>query len=682
MTEPSRTSTDDTRPTDELPAAPTDATLVRPEGSDVPLSPLRKKNLEAVFGPPESPGDIGKIGRYRVLKKLGQGGMGAVYLGFDVSLGRRVALKVMLPAHAADAESRERFLREARASAMVKSDHVVTIFDVGEEGGTAFIAMEYLVGHPLDVHLRSTGELSIEQAYRIGREAAVGLAAAHEQGMVHRDIKPANIWLEAPKGRVKILDFGLARAQDDDTHLTASGMVVGTPAFMSPEQARGLTLDGRSDLFSLGVVLYRLATGKMPFDGTTTMALLTSLAVDTPVPPRQANPNVPPALEAVITRLLAKNAADRFQTAGELATALAAAEREPGNVGPSAVAVAAVPMVIGAQSGNVWEGIATSPVTPHPVEATAVVTAPVVRVPAGKKRPPKSSKLIWVLGGVALLATVVAVAAVAVVLIRPARGTLAIDSEDPDAELLIKRDDGEVIRERTKDREIRLEPGTYTALLVGGKAGTRLVPDRFTIAPRETVRVRVALGKLIPTVVQIPLYDPERRAAEYVLDTGGTVRVTGREGNIASRDDLPADAYSLIGVNLSQNQRVTDAGLAVFRVGGCKNLQSLVLDATPATDAGLASFAGCTALTALNIASPNTTNAGLSHFAGCRGLVSLDLRFSQVTPAGLEPFKQCKGLRLLRLQGTWVMKAQANSFAQALPRCRIECPDGVIEPRE
>ena len=237
--------------TEVVSSGPLDPTLASPNS---PVLPLRRAEPALNFGPPEKPDEVGTLGRYRVLKKLGAGGMGAVYLAYDTTLARRIALKVMLPEHAADGESRERFLREARAAAMVKSDHVVTIFDVDEKRGVPFIAMEYLLGYPLDQYLRTNGELHYaRKSSGIARRNGDWPRRAHELGLIHRDVKPGNIWLEAPNGRVKLLDFGLARAQNDETHLTTSGIVVGTPAFMSPEQARGLKIDGRSDLFSLNM---------------------------------------------------------------------------------------------------------------------------------------------------------------------------------------------------------------------------------------------------------------------------------------------------------------------------------------------------------------------------------------------------------------------------------------------
>jgi hypothetical protein len=282
----------------------------------------------AFLAAPEGPGELGRLGPYRVLKVLGAGGMGLVLQAQDTQLVRLVALKVMKPEVAASAAARQRFQREARATAAVKSDHVITIYNVGEEHGVPFLAMELLEGEPLDQRLARGDRLDTAEVLRLGREMALGLAAAHARGLIHRDLKPGNVWLEAPDGRVKLLDFGLARAAVDDVQVTSSGVVVGTPAYMAPEQARGEKLDHRADLFSLGVVLYRLCTGEMPFKGDTMMAVLTALALANPKPVREVAPDVPPALADLVRRLLAKSPADRPQTAKEVAAALLALERE------------------------------------------------------------------------------------------------------------------------------------------------------------------------------------------------------------------------------------------------------------------------------------------------------------------------------------------------------------------
>jgi urea transport system substrate-binding protein len=278
------------------------------------------------LSPPLAPEELGWLGHYRVLELLGQGGMGAVFRAEDTHLLRPVALKVILPKFAANLGARERFLREARACAGIKNDHVVTIYQVGQDREVPFLAMELLQGQTLEDRLRKEGPLPLAEVLRIGREVAAGLAAAHAQGLIHRDVKPANVWLEAPGGRVKLLDFGLARVAGARSGLTGTGDVVGTPDFMSPEQARGRELDLRTDLFSLGGILYAMCAGVKPFHGNTAMAVLTSLAVDTPQPLVELNGEVPAPLDELVGRLLQKDPADRPASAAEVSGALAAIE--------------------------------------------------------------------------------------------------------------------------------------------------------------------------------------------------------------------------------------------------------------------------------------------------------------------------------------------------------------------
>ena len=284
---------------------------------------------DIALAPPQAADEIGRLGGYRVLKMLGAGGMGMVYHAEDVHLQRSVALKVMKAEVAKNSANRERFLREARAAAKLKSDHVVNIHQVGEDNQVVFLAMEYLEGLSLDDWLKKGRKPTMAQAARIGRQIALGLADAHTCGLIHRDIKPANIWLDnRHQGRAKLLDFGLARGDKEDVQLTQSGAIVGTPAYMAPEQARGEKVDHRVDLFSLGVVLYRLTTGHLPFQGDNTMSILTSLALDTPKPPRDINADISPRMATLIERLLTKDREQRPATAKAVADELALIERE------------------------------------------------------------------------------------------------------------------------------------------------------------------------------------------------------------------------------------------------------------------------------------------------------------------------------------------------------------------
>jgi serine/threonine protein kinase len=283
-----------------------------------------------------------RYGKYRLIQSLGRGGMGDVYLAEDERLERQVALKLMRPEYAAVPEYRQRFLREARLAASLEHDHVVPIFEVGEEGKTLFLVMPLLRGRSLEDRLKAQPCLPLAQVLRIGREIAQGLAAAHAEGLVHRDIKPANIWLEAQpdapgalgagggasgtEGRVKILDFGLARRAEGGEGMTHAGSFLGTPGYAAPEQVNGQSLDGRADLFSLGAVLYRMAAGLPAFRGEGSMGLVLAVLEQEPVPPHHANPAVPPALSDLILRLLAKDPAGRPRSAPDVVKALRALE--------------------------------------------------------------------------------------------------------------------------------------------------------------------------------------------------------------------------------------------------------------------------------------------------------------------------------------------------------------------
>lgn len=274
---------------------------------------------------PAEEGEIGRLGNYRVLRVLGAGGMGTVFHAEDIALCRPVALKVMHADTGADPDNAwRRFLREARALAAIKHPNLVTVYQAGQDGDAVYLAMELLAGESLEARLMRPDPIDPAEVLRIGREIAAGLGAVHDNGLIHRDIKPANIWLEAPTGRVKILDFGLVRAVREETRLTEAGMVVGTPAFMSPEQIRGWTVDARSDLFSFGCVLYALCTGRVPFEADNVMAQLAALAADDPAPIRELNKNIPPALADLVAEMLDKKPNRRPASAAAVAERLRA----------------------------------------------------------------------------------------------------------------------------------------------------------------------------------------------------------------------------------------------------------------------------------------------------------------------------------------------------------------------
>ncbi len=274
------------------------------------------------LGPPTKAGDLGTLAHYRVIDELGKGGMGYVFRAEDSKLQRSVALKVMNQKIAATANSRRRFLHEARAMAAVHHDNVATIFEVGESGGTPFMAMEMLKGGTLETFNKEKRCLGYETIIEYARQIARGLAAAHAKGIVHRDIKPANIWIEDHNERIKILDFGLALASTPVDHLSGRGAVIGTPGYLSPEQARSEPLDDRSDLYSLGVVLYELATGQLPLQAGSVSGQLIAILAHRPTPIDELNPEIPKPLCDLIHRLLRKEPRMRPQSAVDLVAEL------------------------------------------------------------------------------------------------------------------------------------------------------------------------------------------------------------------------------------------------------------------------------------------------------------------------------------------------------------------------
>jgi serine/threonine protein kinase/Tol biopolymer transport system component len=343
------------------------------------------------------------IGKYQVVAELGRGGMAVVYKAWQSSLDRYVALKTLPPYFQHDPQFLARFQREAKAAARLNHPSIVTIYDVGEQAGVHYIAMEYLEGGSLQDRL-ATSTRDLREAQRILDQVAGALDYAHSRGLIHRDVKPANILFTAD-GRAKVTDFGIARASDG-TQLTRTGVVMGTPEYMAPEQAEGGSVDHRTDLYALGVVLYQMLTGRAPFQGTTPHATLHAVIYEAPPPPRQINPGLSPAVEAVLLKALAKEPAQRFQRGAEMVAAFRAAVagtelRRPPVAPPrrsplvwlmaglAAVLVLALGLLLLLAGGGggeetpspatteaiVWQ-TATTAVTPTGLPATSIATVP------------------------------------------------------------------------------------------------------------------------------------------------------------------------------------------------------------------------------------------------------------------------------------------------------------------
>jgi serine/threonine protein kinase len=401
------------------------------EGTQPPQSDEGDEQTLEFLAPSNSPGSVGMLGHYEVQEVIGRGGMGIVLRAFDERLHRVVAIKVMATQLATSATARKRFIREARAAAAISHDHIVTIHAVEEAGGLPYIVMYYVAGQSLQQKIDREGHLELREILRIGQQIATGLAAAHAHGLMHRDVKPANILLENGVERVRITDFGLARAVDD-VGMTRTGEVAGTPQYMSPEQAQGLPMDARSDLFSLGCVLYAMCTGRSPFRAETTFATVRRVCEDKPRPIREVNSEIPLWLVEIIDRLLAKQPAVRFQSAAEVSELL---------------------------SGHLAE-------VQHP---STVGQSPAPVVKSSRRTAYGSRPLLWSAATVLLFAVLllglseaggVTKLTTSVIRVLTPHGTLIIEVDDPGVAVTVEGDGGLVIK-GAGPREVRLPIGEY-----------------------------------------------------------------------------------------------------------------------------------------------------------------------------------------------------------------------------
>lgn len=403
------------------------------------------------LGPTDDPESLGRIGGYEVTGVVGAGGMGVVLKAHDRSLDRIVAIKVMSPHLSSSGSARKRFAREAKAAAAVLHPNVIAIHSVASEDANPYLVMPFVRGTSLQKRIDSQGPLPLKDTLRIGAQIAAGLAAAHEQGLVHRDIKPANILLEEGVERVTITDFGLARAVDDAS-MTCSGVIAGTPQYMSPEQARGEPIDARSDLFSLGGVLYAMCTGRSPFRAETTYGVLHRIANDNPTPVCEVNTDVPVWLGHLIERLMAKRPEDRFESAAQVAELLEgclAHVQQP----------AAMPL---------------------PETVTALAPIKTRRPPIGKLIVAAAFALAFIFAGV-------------FVVLELNKGTLTIQSDVDDIRVRITRGEDVVneLKVTKSGQSVRTAAGQYQVELIGETDGLTVENGQVTLHRADTEVVKI-----------------------------------------------------------------------------------------------------------------------------------------------------------------------------------------------
>lgn len=484
--------------------------------------------------------------RYRLRREVASGGMATVYLAEDVVLARPVALKILTKALAADKAFVDRFRREAQAAARFRHPNIVTVYDWGPYEDSFFIAMEYIEGRTLGEVIAEDGPLAATEAARIAGEIVAALEVAHGEGLVHRDIKPSNIII-TPAGQVRIADFGIARARNAGVDLTQVGMIVGTSAYLSPEQAQGLDVDQRSDLYSLGVVLFEMVTGEPPFTGDSALAVATQ-HVSSPAPRlRSRQPSLPVELDELVDRLLAKNPDDRFRSATELAPELGriqtgefatspptatsggGEDHEPTAVMASTTGSAPAPMANADDEGRAIPATEIMPESLRPDRRPDPRPAVPVQVPEPSPSPSSArsgSTPTGLLVGGAAAVVVVVVAALTFL----ASGIGSGGSEETD---------GATTTTSTGQ-------ATSTTPTTEGETSTVEVPNLVGRSRGEAERVVSELG-LVPSVEEVEVEDPaqvgqvvaQNPQAEQQVETGSTVVIqVGRAASTTTTTTL------------------------------------------------------------------------------------------------------------------------------------------------
>jgi serine/threonine protein kinase/Leucine-rich repeat (LRR) protein len=585
--------------------------------------------------PSSKPDSLGRLDHYEILEVVGHGGMGVVLRANDSKLQRVVAIKVLAAPLAASGSARQRFVREARAAAAVRDDHVIGIHAVEDHGLVPYIVMEFIDGCTLEALIRRGGPLQVKDVLRIGMQVALGLAAAHNQGLIHRDVKPANILLENSVQRVKLTDFGLARA-GDDASLSQRGLIAGTPLYMSPEQAAGEPLDSRADLFSLGSVLYEMCTGQPAFPAPTTLSVIKRVSEEEPRPIREVNSEIPEGLCRLIERLHAKNPADRFTSAHEVAELLTGFLSGQVSMGPS-------PKAHWNSASKNWA-----------YAATALVLA-----------------LTGL--GVSEATGVTDVRGTVIRLFSP-EGTLVVEVGDPGVSVTV--DGADLIITGAGAKEIRLKPGQYK--VEASKDGTLVRRELVTVARngRQVVRiskesVEHVLNVLDPwekSVAVLPAEEQvkavERRLHELNPEFRGKIESGIRDDKVIWLSFLTDQITDISPVRALKDLKSLSCGGSAPRQGRLSDLtplRGLPIDTLACADSLVTNLEPLRGMPLIILHCQMTGVSSLAPLEG-KKLVMLSIQGTPVTD-----LKPLRGMPLKALDMAWVRGVTELKPLEGLP---------------